>query len=64
MVKIAVLTSPNSEFKPAGDTFDKQMKQGLIEGWWFDPGEDKFQYLIISMYKWPLGKPNMEFGKS
>jgi hypothetical protein len=51
VVKIAVLTSPNSEFKPAGDTFDKQMKQGLIEGWWFDPGEDKFQYLIISMYK-------------
>jgi hypothetical protein len=36
---------------PAGDTFDKQMMQGLNEGWWIDPWEDNFKYSIISKYK-------------
>jgi hypothetical protein len=35
----------------AGDTFDTEIDQRPLKGWWFDPWKDNFKYFIISMYK-------------
>ncbi len=35
----------------AGFTFDTDIDQRPLKGWWFDPWQDDFNYFIISMYK-------------
>ncbi len=41
-MKITMLNHKIVSSIPAGDTFDQQMKQGLIEGRLIDPWEDNF----------------------
>jgi hypothetical protein len=49
---------------PAGDTFNMQMKKGLLEGKGNNPCQDNSTHLINSMYKYHFDKSNMEFGYS
>jgi hypothetical protein len=33
------------------ETFDINIYQRLLKGWWFDPWQDTFKYFLNSMYK-------------
>jgi hypothetical protein len=36
---------------PAKETFDIDIYQRLLKGWWFNPWQDNFKYFLNSMYK-------------
>jgi hypothetical protein len=36
---------------PARITFDIEIYQRLLKGWWFNPWQDNFKYFLNSMYK-------------
>ncbi len=48
----------------AGYTFDIEIDQRPLKGWWFDPWQDDFKYFIISMYKYHFDKPYVELLKT